>query len=184
MTAPGHPRTSETLVRTYSIHLYFNHPSHLFPDTAVISIMRTWLQHHSPNWVEYPEFFITICTRPRKQNQLCHTTTAPLILQSAENYHLTHHWYCSLILLMPDHLHALIQVPERFKLTQVIGSWKGYLARNLGIRWHRGFFDHRIRRAESLSEKWKYIEMNPVRSGFVKKPEDWPYRWSPEERYG
>ena len=196
MTVPGHPRTSETLVRTrlpaltsqlpqryHSLHLYFNHPAHLFPDTAVISTMRIWLQHQTPDWVEYPEFFITICTRPRNQNQLCHITIAPLILQSAENYHLTHRWHCTLILLMPDHLHALIQVPERYKLTQVIGSWKAYLAKNLGICWHRGFFDHRIRRAESLSEKCNYIEMNPVRSGFVKNPKDWPYRWS-SERYG
>jgi len=81
---------------------------------------------------------------------------------------------------MPDHLHALIQVPEKYKLTQVIASWKGYLAKNLGIRWHRGFFDNRIRRSESLNEKWNYIEMNPVRAGFVKKPEEWPYRWSPK----
>ena len=142
--------------------------------------MRIWLKHETPDWVEYPDFFITICTRPRNQNQLCHSTTAPFILKSAENYHLTHCWHCSLILLMPNHLHALIQVSERYKLTQVIGSWKGYLTKNLSIRWHRGFFDHRIRRAESLSEKWNYIEMNPVRSGFVKKPEEWPYRWSPK----
>ena len=81
---------------------------------------------------------------------------------------------------MPDHLHALIQVPEKYKLTQVIGSWKGYLAKKLDIRWHRGFFDNRIRRSESLNEKWNYIEMNPVRAGFVKKPEEWPYRWSPK----
>jgi REP element-mobilizing transposase RayT len=79
---------------------------------------------------------------------------------------------------MPDHLHALIQVPEKYKLTQVIASWKGYLAKNLGIRWHRGFFDNRIRRSESLNEKWNYIEMNPVRSGYVEKPGEWPYRWT------
>ena len=142
--------------------------------------MRIWLKHETPDWVQYPEFFITVCTRPRHLNQLCHPTSAPLVLQSAENYHLTHHWNCSLILLMPDHLHALIQVPEKYKLTQVIASWKGYLAKNLGIRWHRGFFDNRIRRSESLNEKWNYIEMNPVRAGFVKKPEEWPYRWSPK----
>ena len=81
---------------------------------------------------------------------------------------------------MPDHLHALIQVPERYKLTHVIASWKGYLARNLRIHWHRGFFDHRIRRSESLNEIWNYIVMNPVRSGFVKKPEEWLHRWAPE----
>jgi REP element-mobilizing transposase RayT len=81
---------------------------------------------------------------------------------------------------MPDHLHALIQVPERRKISHVIASWKSYLTKNLGIHWHYGFFDHRIRRSESLNEKWNYIEMNPVRSGFVKNPEEWPHRWSPE----
>ena len=85
-----------------------------------------------------------------------------------------------MILLMPDHLHALIQVPERHKLTNVIACWKGYLARNLRIHWHRGFFDHRIRRCESLNEKWNYIVMNPVRAGFVTQPENWPHRWAPE----
>jgi REP element-mobilizing transposase RayT len=88
---------------------------------------------------------------------------------------------------MPDHLHALIQVPEKYKLTQVIGSWKGCLAKKLDIRWHLGLFDNRIRRSESLNEKWNYIAMNPVRSGFVKNPSDWPYRWSPrgtEDRPG
>jgi REP element-mobilizing transposase RayT len=37
------------------------------------------------------------------------------------------------MLLMPDHLHALVQVPERLKLSHVIASWKSYLTKNLGI---------------------------------------------------
>ena len=142
--------------------------------------MRIWLKHETPNWVEYPEFFITICTRPRHLNQLCLPERSDFILRSAKKYHHLHRWHCSLILLMPDHLHALIQAPERSNLTRVISSWKSYLTKHLGIRWHNGFFDHRIRRSESLNEKWNYIEMNPVRSGFVKKPEEWPHRWSPE----
>jgi hypothetical protein len=84
------------------------------------------------------------------------------------------------MVLMHDHLHALIQVPERLKLSRVIASWKSYLAKNLGIRWHHGFFDHRIRRSKSLNEKWNYVVMNPVRAGFVKNTEEWSYRWSPE----
>ena len=142
--------------------------------------MRIWLKHETPDWVEYPDFFITICTRPRHLNQLCLPERSDFILRSAKKYHHLHHWHCSLILLMPDHLHALVQVPERLKLSRVIASWKSYLAKNLGIHWHRGFFDHRIRRSESLNEKWNYIVMNPVRSGFVKKPEEWPYHWSPK----
>jgi REP element-mobilizing transposase RayT len=142
--------------------------------------VRIWLKHETPDWVDYPEFFITICTRPRHLNQLCLPERSDFILLSAEKYHHLHRWHCSLILLMPDHLHALIQIPERYKLTHVIASWKGYLARDLNILWHRGFFDHRIRRSESLNEKWNYIVMNPVRAGFVSQPEHWPHRWSPE----
>ena len=141
--------------------------------------MRIWLKHKTPDWVEYPEFFITICTRPRRLNQLCTPRRSAIILHSAQEYHDRHRWYCSLMLLMPDHLHAIIQVPERLKFSQVIASWKSYLAKTLGIRWHPGFFDHRIRRYESLNEKWNYILMNPLREGLVKKPEEWPYRWSP-----
>jgi len=142
--------------------------------------VRIWLKHETPDWVDYPEFFITICTRPKHLNQLCLPERSDLILQSAEEYHRLHRWQCALILLMPDHLHALIQVPERLKISKVIASWKSYLAKNLGIRWHHGFFDHRIRRSESLTEKWNYIVMNPVRAGFVTQPEDWPHRWAPE----
>ena len=109
--------------------------------------------------MEYPEFIITICTRPKDLNQLCLLESSNFILRSAEEYHLLHRWHCSLMLLMPDHLHALIQVPERLN-------------------------DHRIRRSESLTEKWNYIVMNPVRAGFVSQPEHWPHRWSPEGRYG
>ena len=142
--------------------------------------MRIWLKHETPNWVEYPEFYITICTRPKDLNQLCLQEISNIILRSAEEYHRLHRWHCSLILLMPDHLHALVQVPESYKLTRVISSWKSYLTKNLGIHWHRGFFDHRIRRCESLNEKWNYIVMNPVRAGFVSQPEHWPHRWAPE----
>ena len=144
--------------------------------------MRIWLKHGTPDWVQYPEFFITICTRPKYLNQLCLTEKSNFILRSAERYHHLHRWNCPLILPMLDHLHALIQVPEKYKLTQVIGSWKGYLAKKLDIRWHLGFIDSRIRRSESLNEKWNYIAMNPVRFGFVKNPSDWPYRWSPKVR--
>jgi len=144
--------------------------------------VRIWLKHETPYWVQYPEFFITISTRPKHLNQLCLPERSDFILRSAEEYHRLHRWHCSLMVLMPDHLHALIQVPERLKLYRIISSWKSYLTKNLGIRWHRGFFDHRIRRSESLNEKWNYIVMNPVRAGFVTQPKDWPHRWSPEGR--
>jgi len=41
--------------------------------------------------------------------------------------------------------------------------------------WQRGFFDHLLRNSDSYSQKWQYVEQNPVRAGLVSKTEDWPY---------
>lgn len=43
------------------------------------------------------------------------------------------------------------------------------------VIWQRGFFDHLLRNSESYSQKWNYVEQNPVRAGLVEKAEDWPY---------
>ena len=76
---------------------------------------------------------------------------------------------------MPDHLHSLISLPRDEDLSKIISAWKRFTARDAGIHWQSGFFDHRIRSDESLEEKAHYIRTNPVREGLVAKPEDWPY---------
>lgn len=78
---------------------------------------------------------------------------------------------------MPDHVHALIAVPKGESLPEAVRVWKGYQTKKLGIEWQTGFFDHRLRSAESEQKKTDYIRMNPVRAGLVGKPEDWPYVW-------
>jgi putative transposase len=57
-------------------------------------------------------------------------------------------------------------------------NWKRYTARILKITWQDGFFDHRLRHDESFVEKAAYIRMNPVRSGLIRAPEEWPYVWA------
>lgn len=42
--------------------------------------------------------------------------------------------------------------------------------------WQEGFFDHLLRTAESYSEKWEYVRMNPVRAGLCEEPEDWRFQ--------
>ena len=42
--------------------------------------------------------------------------------------------------------------------------------------WQREFFDHVLRSNESYSEKWAYVELNPIRAGLVQLPADWPYQ--------
>jgi hypothetical protein len=42
-------------------------------------------------------------------------------------------------------------------------------------RWQAGFHDHKLRSPEGAARKWEYLCLNPVRAGFVKRPEEWPF---------
>jgi putative transposase len=99
------------------------------------------------------------------------------LLLAAENYHLRHQWYCLVLLLMPDHIHALVAFPPDKSMTGVVGSWKRYTARFLGVTWQPNFFDHRIRHDHSVSETWDYILRNPVVKGLCAVEADWSWVW-------
>jgi putative transposase len=98
-----------------------------------------------------------------------------MIFETARIYHGRQDWYLVLLLLMPDHLHALVSIGGETKLSSLIGSFKRATARYAGIEWQRNFFDHRLRHVESLESKAVYIRRNPVRAGLVSVERDWPY---------
>jgi putative transposase len=86
------------------------------------------------------------------------------------------------MLLMPDHVHLLASFPEAGKQMQtVVSKWKEWTAKEIGIRWQRDFFERRLWREESLREKADYILLNPVRAGFVSRPDDWPFVFIPQQ---
>jgi hypothetical protein len=65
---------------------------------------------------------------------------------------------------------------------KIAGSISFALRRQARFCWRRrGFFDHRLRREESLRDKADYILHNPVRKGLVARPEDWPRVWMPQQ---
>jgi len=81
---------------------------------------------------------------------------------------------------MPDHIHLILSFRDIASFAPVIGDWKRWLTVRQKIRWQENFFDHRLRRDESLGQKADYILHNPVRAGFVERFEDWPYIWISE----
>jgi putative transposase len=42
--------------------------------------------------------------------------------------------------------------------------------------WQPGFSDHLLRNDESYSQKWEYVQENPVRAGLVQQWNHWPYQ--------
>ena len=137
---------------------------------------RHHLPHDIPTWLSSGSlYFITVGCRPRGLNQLCHPQTASVIFESARYRQDAGTWFARLLLLMPDHLHALIAFPPQQSMTTVVQQWKGRLARQTAVRWQRGFFEHRLRDPDSWEEKAHYIRQNPVRADLIKEYENWPY---------
>jgi putative transposase len=120
-------------------------------------------------------FFVTICCKSRRTNQLCHQAVANPIFETARRYHWSERWYLELLLLMPDHLHMLIAIPGDTDLSNLIRDFKRIASRKTKVAWQRNFFDHRLRNDESESEKAQYIYQNPVRAGLIGENARWPY---------
>jgi len=139
---------------------------------------RKSLPHEVPSWVEGgAEYFITICTSPRGKDQLTNAVVFNLIVESLGFRQDRGELWVHLLLLMPDHLHAIMSFSNQIGIKKLLTDWKRYLCVKGGVEWQRDFFDHRLRNNEGYIEKANYIRMNPVRAGLVKAPDEWPYIW-------
>ncbi len=140
--------------------------------------------HIPPEWVSSDAtFFITINCRPRGTNHLTAGDMPARIFETITFLKDRKKWYPEMVLLMPDHLHALISFPweKGTGMNQVLADWKRYVSNRLGVSWQRDFFDHRIRSLEDHQTTWFYIRENPVRAGLVDSYEKWPHVWLPDQ---
>ncbi len=144
---------------------------------------RKWLGHSVPAWVDHGVFFVTINCQSRGANLLAVEPVAGTIRDASLFYHGTR-WWIHLWLVMPDHLHTLLSFPKGESMVKVVSDWKRFVSRKTGMKWQKGFFDHRLRADESYEEKAHYIRMNPVREKLVANPNEWPYVWSFDGRDG
>jgi len=78
--------------------------------------------------------------------------------------------------VMPDHMHWLMQLGPDASLAKVVGAVKAVTAHGLGRRiWQDGFHDHALRQEEDLAEVARYIVANPLRAGLVERVGDYPH---------
>ena len=139
---------------------------------------RKLLPHGTPPWVgDEAIFFITVCCAERGTNQLARLDISAVIFESVEYRIARGDWWGHLLVLMPDHVNALISFPRDRSMRKLIANWKEIVAKKTDIRWQRDFFDHRLRGNEAYEEKAHYIRMNPVRAGLVGESAAWPYVW-------
>lgn len=78
--------------------------------------------------------------------------------------------------VMPDHLHWLLELQKNATLSQVVGAIKSVTAHALRMSlWQDGFHDHALRRDEDLLALARYVVANPLRKGLVKRLGDYSH---------
>jgi len=144
---------------------------HGFPDR---------LHHTVPHWVEPGGLFhIRIALdSEKKQRRLTEPDLAQRLLDSAKFYEAQQRWHITILVLMPDHLHAILSFARDQSMSRAVGDWKRFHATKNGVTWQQEYFDHSLRadaRGEQLSAKMNYIRNNPVAAGLCDKAEDWSW---------
>ncbi|HTW33123.1 MAG TPA: transposase [Rhizomicrobium sp.] len=84
--------------------------------------------------------------------------------------------------IMPNHVHAMVEQIEGHRLDRIVHSWKSFTAKQINRRldsdgrvWARDYFDRYVRDERHYFNALYYIENNPVKAGLVRLAEDWAY---------
>jgi putative transposase len=110
---------------------------------------------------------------------------------------------CVGFVVMPNHLHALLWLPEIGQLSRFMHEWKRSSSRfirqwyreqansyfrevEFGTQlWQPKYYAFTIYSRRKIEEKLNYIHLNPVRSGLVERAIDWAWssaRWYQQGR--
>ena len=101
-----------------------------------------------------------------RRPELARLVTESLLHFNAERYNL------DCFVIMPNHVHLIVQFREGFTLRQQTDSWLRYSARQINLRlqrkgafWQAEPFDHLIRSEMQFEYLRDYIRDNPQRAG-------------------
>jgi putative DNA methylase len=90
--------------------------------------------------------------------------------------------------VMPNHVHALVEPFHERALSSIVHSWKSYTAKKIlastgdaGRFWAREWYDRFIRNEAHFFATVRYIERNPVAAGLCAHAEDWPWSSARDE---
>ena len=94
-----------------------------------------------------------------------------------------YHFVVAGYVVMPEHVHLLVNEPRRALLSRAIQALKLSVSVRSRERpfWQAHYYDFNISTHEKFVEKLRYIHRNPARRGLVQNPEDW--QWSSFRHY-
>ena len=113
---------------------------------------------------------------PLRDHRIAGLVESALLHFDAARYHLLA-W-----VVMPNHVHVLVETVPAHPLSAVVHAWKSFTANaankllgRTGPFWWPEYFDRAMRGERHLDSAIRYIHANPVKAGLVTREEDWPF---------
>ena len=120
-------------------------------------------------------YLVTIVAASRK-HFFTSFAAARVAVQCFHDTDVVRHAQTLAFVVMPDHVHWLLQLEKNGSLSETIRLYKAKVSLILRQRiWQRGFHDHVLRDDEDLRGVARYIIANPLRSGLVKSVGEYPH---------
>lgn len=151
----------------------------------MVARLRAWCSTHDmvttpcgeDRWSEAnTEYFLTFCTAGR-QPGLETPGLLGAIKGALQQMDCEALWRAKVGVVMPDHLHLLVEIGEAMNLSAAVRLFKGRLSpvlRKAGLRWQAAFFDHRMRPGEDRWPVFQHVFLNAYRANLVPAGEPWP----------
>lgn len=126
-------------------------------------------------------YFITVCCKKR-EFFLKPDVAARAAARTLHKLHVEKHISLLAWVLMPDHMHLLLELDDSKTLSATMARINSCVAKAVnqslgrhGAIWQGAYFDRGLRRHEDIDIAIRYLLNNPIRAGFVNKIEAYPY---------
>ena len=129
------------------------------------------------------EFHFLTFSCYRRRPHLFTVGAMELFEDALERVRLRYRFVVAGYVVMPEHVHLLVNEPRRALLSVAIQALKLSVSVRSRERpfWQAHYYDFNVSSHKKFAEKLKYIHRNPVMRGLVARPEDW--KWSSYRHY-
>ncbi|WP_075075077.1 REP-associated tyrosine transposase [Longilinea arvoryzae] len=126
-------------------------------------------------------YFFTLVTHQRKR--IFHIPQhVDLLRESRRQVQTRHPFTIVAAVILPDHLHMIWTLPEndadysmRWRLIKAGFTIEYQQITGDTQPWQNRYWEHFLHDDQDLERHMEYIHYNPVKHGWVEKPEDWKY---------
>ncbi len=129
------------------------------------------------------EFHFLTFSCYRRRPYLAAIPAMELFVDALERVRLRYRFVVAGYVIMPEHVHLLVNEPQRALLSRAIQALKLSVSVRGRERpfWQAHYYDFNVSSHAKFIEKLRYMHRKPVRRGLVANPEPW--RWSSHRHY-